>query len=289
MSWLVQLAIGDWLESIVEQAINLFIQFLVAINSMAGDVLQLAVVKNAIVYSQGLAGTILITKVAYEAWMTYIMRMNGDPDADPGGLLIRSTASAAMIGGMPWLVKWLYEFGTAVSNDIAKLPGVDFESASSPMEKLLDMVVANQSYKFFTFIGVIFAVLIFIVVLIQSFIRAAELAVGAVVGCFMALSLTNTSSQAFGSWFREMMALCMTQAVQVFLIKVSFFTLTVFKYDNLPLFNLFLFCGFLYVTYKSPSILKSYIHSTGVGKMMGGAAQSAGSMLMMRRFFTKGV
>jgi hypothetical protein len=288
MDWLVQNAIENFLKKIIEEAINLFLQFLAAINSMAGDVLDLEVVNQAIIYSQALAGTILITKVAYEAWMTHVMRMNGDPDADPGGLLIRSVASAAIIGGMPWLVKWIYKFGTTVSNDIAKLPGVDYKSASSPMEKLLDMVIANETYEFFIFLGVIFAVIIFIIVLIQTFIRAAELAVAAVVGCFMALSLTNSSSQAFGSWFREIMALSMTQAVQMFLIKVSFFTLTEFKYDKMPLFNLLLFCGFLWVTYKSPSILKSYLHSTGVGKAAGGAAQSAGSMLMMRKMMTGG-
>lgn len=288
MSWLVQEAIENFFKKIIEQAINMFLQFLAAINGMSGEVLNLPVVNSAIIYSQALAGTILVTKVAYEAWMTYVMRMNGDPDADPGGLLIRSTASAAIIGGMPWLVKWLYQFGTAVSNDVAKLPGVDYTSAASPMEKLLDMVVANNTFVFFTFLGVIFAVVIFIVVLIQTFIRAAELAVAAVVGSFMALGLTNTSSQSFGTWFRELLTLSLTQAVQMFLIKVSFFTLTEFSFGGIPLFNLFLFCGFLWVTYKSPSILKTYIHSTGVGKAAGGAAQSAGTMMMMRKMMTGG-
>lgn len=288
MNWLVQDAIENFMKKIIEQAINLFLQFLSAINGMAGEVLNLQVVNQAIIYSQALAGTLLITKVAYEAWMTYVMRMNGDPDADPGGLLIRSVSSAALIGGVPWLVKWMYQFGTTISTDIAKLPGVDYTSAASPMEKLLNMVVAQSSYPMFIFLGVIFAVLIFIIILIQTFIRAAELAVVAVVGSFMALGITNSSSQAFGSWFKELLAISMTQAVQMFLIKVSFFTLTEFSFGGIPLFNLFMFCGFLWVTYKSPSILKSYIHSTGVGKAAGGAAQSAGTMMMMRKILTKG-
>lgn len=288
ISNLIESAIENFFKKIVEQAINMFLEFLSAINGMASQVLDMPVVTSGIVYSQALAGTILVTKVAYEAWVTHILRQSGDPDADPGGLLFRSASAAAFIGGAPWLVKWLYGFGTAVASDIAKLPGVDFSSAGSPMEALLDMVVASTTYPIFMAVGVLFAVVIFIIILIQTFIRAAELAVVAVVGSFMALGLSNPNSTAFSSWFKELLSLSMAQAVQMFLVKVSFFTLTYFSFGGIPLFNLFLFCGFLWVTYKSPSILKQYVYSTGLGKAAGSGASSIGSMMMMRRIFTKG-
>jgi len=283
MSWLVKEAIENFFKKLVEQAINLFLSFITAINGMAVQVLDLPVVVQAIAYSQALAGSIVAAKIAFEAWTTYILRQNGDPDADPGGLLFRSVSSIAIISGVPWLVRWLYKFGTAVAGDIAKLPGVDYQSAGTPMEELLDMVVANSSYTIFMSIGVLFALLMFIIVFIQSFIRAAELAVAAVVGSFMALGLTNPNSTAFSSWFRELLSLCMAQALQLLLIKISFFTLTYFEFGGIPLFNLFLFCGFLWVTYKSPSILKQYIYSTGIGRAAGGMASSVGSMVLMRR------
>ncbi|MGG2201884.1 conjugal transfer protein TrbL family protein [Paenibacillus validus] len=288
MSWLIEKAIEDFFKKLVEQAINLFLSFLAAINGMASQVLDMPVVTQGILYSQALAGTILITKVAYEAWVTHILRQNGDPDADPGGLLFRSASAAAFIGGVPWLVKWMYQFGTTVAGDIARLPGVDYSSAGSPFEALLDMVVAQSTYPLFMAVGVLFALVIFIVILIQTFIRAAELAVVAVVGSFMALGLTNPNSSSFSSWFKELMSISMAQAVQMYLVKVSFFTLTYFSFAGMPLFNLFLFCGFLWVTYKSPSILKQYVYSTGVGKAAGGTASSVGSMVMMRKIFTKG-
>ncbi|MCP1312094.1 conjugal transfer protein TrbL family protein [Paenibacillus tyrfis] len=282
MSWLVEGAVEDFLKKQVEQAINLFLQFLTAISGMATQVLDLPVVVQAIAYSQAIAGAILVTKVAYEAWVTYILRMNGDSDADPGGLLFRTAAAAAFIGGVPWLVRWMYGFGGEIASDIAKLPGVDYASAGSPFEKLLDMVVADRTYMTFMAVGVLFAVVVFIIILIQTFVRAAELAVAAVVGSFMALGLTNRGSQAFSTWFREMISLSMAQAIQMFLIKVSFFTLTSFSFAGIPLINLYLFCGFLWVTYKSPSILKQYIHSTGIGQAGGGIAQTAVQMLLMR-------
>ena len=289
MSWLVIKAIEDFLTNLAEQAINLFLSFLASINGVAAQVLDMPVVTQGILYSQGLAGSLLAVKVAYEAWVTYVLRQNGDPDADPGGLLFRSISAAAFIGTMPWLVRWIYLFGTTISSDIAKLPGVDYASISSPLQQLLDMVLAQNAYVVFAAIGVLFALVIFIIIFIQTFIRAAELAVAAVVGSFMALGLTNENSSAFGSWVRELISLSMAQAVQMFLVKVSFFTLTYFSFAGIPLLNLFVFCGFLWVTYKSPAILKQYVYSTGIGKAAGGTASSVGSMVLMRRLFTRGM
>lgn len=289
MSWLIIQAIEDFLINLAEQAINLFLQFLAAISGVAVQVLDLPVVTQAILYSQAVAGSVLATKVAYEAWVTYILRQNGDPDADPSGLLFRSASAAAFIGGMPWLVRWVYLFGTAVASDIARLPGVDYADMGSPLQALLDILLAQRAYVIFTCIGILFALVMFIVILIQTFVRAAELAVAAVVGSFMALGLTNENSSIFGNWFRELISLTFAQAIQIFMVKVSFFTLTYFHFAGIPLFNLFVFCGFLWVTYKSPSILKQYVHSTGLGRAIGGTASSLGSMALMRRFFTRGV
>lgn len=283
MSWIISGAVEDFFKNLVEQAINLFLSFLSAINGMAVQVLDLPVVTQGIAYSQALAGAILAAKLAYEAWVTYILRQSGDPDADPGGLLFRAISSAAFIGSMPWLVRWLYLFGTEVAGDIARLPGIDYSSAASPMEQLLNMVIADATYPMFMAIGVLFALVMFIVILIQTFIRAGELAVAAVVGSFMALGFSNPESSSFSSWFKEMMSISLAQATQLFLLKVSFFTLTYFQFAGIPLFNLFLFCGFLWVTYRSPAIIKQYAYSTGLGKAAGNGASSIGSMLLMRR------
>lgn len=283
ISRMIQNAIEDFFMSLVESAINLFLEFLAAINGMAAQVLDMPVVTSGILYSQLLAGAILISKVAYEAWLNYILRENGDPDADPGGLLFRSIEAAAIISAVPWLVRWIYKFGTTVASDVAKLPGVDYSSARGPLEQLLTMVVASSSYTIFMAVGVLFALVMFVIILIQVFIRAAELAVVAVSGSFMALGLTNQNSDLFSTWWRELISISLAQSIQIFLIKVSFFTLTYFEFAGIPLFNLFLFCGFLWVTYKSPSILKQFIHSTGLGRAAGGAAQSLGTMAIMRR------
>ena len=286
---LIQMGVDEYLKKLIEQSINMFLQFLSAISGTAGQVLDMPVVSSTILYSQVLASTFLATKVAYEAWMTYVLRQNGDPDADPTGVLFRAAQAAAVVGAVPWLVKQLYQFGTDVAGDIAKLPGVDYNTAGDPLQRFLEQVLAGTQFPLMVAVAVIFTIVIFIIVLIQTFIRAAELAVVAVVGPFLALGITNRTSTAFSTWLREMLIISMAQAVQMYLIKVSFFSLTYFQFGGGPVINLYLFCGFLWVTYKSPAILKQYAYSTGVGKAAGGATQSIGSMVLMRKIMSKGM
>ena len=117
-------------EIVTEEAIDWFISLLATIQAYTNVFFDLDVVDSGIAYAQLLAGTILIVKVAYEAFMTYIMRLDGDPNADPGGLLLRTARAAAVIGSVPWIVKWIIEFGTALSNDVALLPGLNVKDGA---------------------------------------------------------------------------------------------------------------------------------------------------------------
>lgn len=287
MSWLIQEAIENFFKHLFESAINLFLEFLTVISGISAQVLDMPVVTSGILYSQVLAGSILAAKVAYEAWLNYILRENGDPDADPGGLLFRTIQAAAIISTIPWLVRWMYQFGTTIASDIAGLPGVNYEQSGGILDQFFTKMIVSGSYPLFIAIGGLFALVILIIIFIQTFIRAAELAVVAVAGSFMALGLTNTGSELFGNWWKELISISLAQSIQIFLVKISFFTLTYFEFGGIPLFNLFLFIGFLWVTYKSPSIIRQYAHSTGLGKAAGGSAQSIGSMVLMRRMMRR--
>ncbi|WP_274655575.1 conjugal transfer protein TrbL family protein [Paenibacillus humicola] len=290
--WITKLitdAVVNYFKELAQDAINLFLSFLTAVNGIAIKVLDLPVVGSAILYAQILAGSVLAAKVAYEAWMTYIMRLDGDPDADPAGLLFRTTQAAALIAGVPWLVTWIFQLGNTITGDIAALPGVDLQGAGTQFQNAFTTALQANNFVLFVALGALVGAAFFLIIVIQAFIRAAELAVIAVSGPFMALGATNPNSQLFGSWWRELLNVCLAQAIQMFLIKVSFFALLNGSFDNIPMLNLFLFCGCLWVTYKSPSILKQYIYSTGVGRAAAGAVRSASSMVIMRKIFTRGV
>lgn len=287
ISDLIEEAIEKWLTNLATKAIGMFMEFLNGINGLSLGVLDMPLVVQGILLSQAIAGSILAAKWAFEIWYNNVLRDNGDSEADVPGVLINGAQAAALIMSVPWIVRQAYKWGTEITADVIALPGVDLNGIGDPIKTTLTKSMLENGFPMAICIAVLFALVILIIVLIQTFIRAAELAVAAVVGSFMALGLTNPNSQAFQSWWREVLNLSLAQAIQMFMIKASFYALMNF---SAPVWiNVLLFCGFVWTTYKSPSILKQYIHSTGAGKAAGGIAQQAGSMVMMRKLMTRGV
>lgn len=273
-------AVNAVMQQIVEQAISTFSNIVGGISSMAVNVLDMPIVNNSIMLAQGIALAILAPKVAFEVWYNYILRQNGDPDQNLSGVLIRAAQSVAIIASVPWIVKEVYQFGSSVAQEIAQLPG--YESTHA-MGGELEQFLRNIG-EIHVVLGllIIFGVAFTCIVFVQSFIRAAELAVIAVVGAFMSIGLTNNTA-LFGTWWRELVAVSLTQALQMFMLKFSFHTLQGLMFTREPIVNMVLFLACLYVTYKTPSIMRQYVHSTGFGRMIGGAAQQASSLVLMRK------
>ena len=276
-------AVEYFLETLVDGMFAMIAGLMVNVSTSALLVLDLELVKQAIIYSQVIAISLLTIKVVFEGTHTYILRQSGDPDSDPSEILIRTAQSIAIITAVPWLVRNIYMFGSTVANDIAKLPGVDYTTTENPLKALWDLYVATNPTTIVLYaIGVIIGLVMILIVIVQSFIRAGELAVIAVVGAWMSVSLGGTNNGLFSTWWKELVAISLTQAVQIYLIKVAFSALETgamgWSATNNPITALLLFIGVLWVCIKAPSILRSYIHSTGTGKVAG----QAGSMVIMR-------
>jgi len=285
---LINDAIERFFRNLIESAVNMFLSLLNGINTVTVSVLDLPIVNKTILYSQGLAFSILVVKFTYEVWYNHILRQDGDSDADLPGVFINLAKSVVMIAAVPWLTKQMYVWGTAIASDIASLDGAaDPLSQSGVFMRVIgDVQNALGASIAIAAVAIISALVLFVIVLIQAFIRAAELAVVAVSGSLMALGLTNDSSQMFQTWWRELLSLSLAQAVQIFLLKVSFYALTLGT--TVPILNLLFFTGFVWVTYKSPTVIKQYLYSSGVGSAVGGTAKSVGSMVLMRRLMMRG-
>lgn len=279
--------IDNFFAKLVESCINMFLNLVNGVNQMTVTVLDQPVVNQGILYAQALAGSILAIKFTFEIWQNHILRVNGDSDADVQGTLMRTLQATAMMVGVPWITKQVYMWGTAIASDVALLPGTDMNSGAQFMKTLMVSSMATGGGILYA-VAIIFALIVFLLVLVQSFIRAAELAMVAIVGAFMAIGLTNPNSQSFQTWWRELLNISLAQAIQLFMIKCSFFVLMISPNPTVPMVNIMLFAAFIWVTYKSPTILKQYMYSTGVGRMGGQAAQQAGSMVIMRKLMTKG-
>lgn len=290
---IVNKALEFVLETIIDGLFSVMAGWIANLAASAALVLEMPIVENAIAYTQVLATSILVVKVAFDALTTYILRTSGDVDADPGGVLIRTGQTVLIIFAVPWLLKNVYIFGSEIAQDISKLSGVDYKPATNPLELMWNSYTVTSSLIPFA-VGIIFAIVMLAIVMIQSFIRAGELAVLAVSGALMALSLSSDNGGGlFSTWWKELLVISLTQATQIFLLKLAFGALTnssnadnlaQFYSTNNPLTSLMLFLGILWVTIKAPSVLKQYIHSTGTGR----AAGQVGNMVMMRKIITRG-
>lgn len=266
--------------AIVEDAVNTFTGLMAAVSGMALEILDYPMVENGILYAQGLALSILGVKYVFEIWHNHMLYQNGDSDARPTKVLINLVKSIALIGSMPWIVRQTYVWGAAVASDISKIPG------ASDSGSLVDLFSQSQSSGAIISLMILTALILLVIVTLQSFVRAAELAELAATGSFMALGETNNSS-SYSTWWKRLLAVSLTNAVQIYMLKVSFFSLEAGLFSDVSA-NVALFIACLYVAYKIPSRMQQMAASTGVSTAIGGAAKQVGHMIMMRKLMMRG-
>jgi len=281
VSGMIDSAIGKFFAGLFDGIIKFFSKTLADIMSSSLDVLNIPLVKNGIIYSQTLAFTILVVKVINEAYQTYILRQNGDPDADPAGLLVRTCQAVAVITTLPWIVQQLFTFGTKVSKDVA---GLNTGSAGVADWAFLTALITSTGGAVISIFCIVLVIMM-IIVAIQSTIRGAELALMAVLGPIMALNLTANNRSIWSAWFRQLIIICTAQALQIFMLSGAISLLTSQAISSNGLLLVF---GWLWVTVKSPKYIQQFAYSTGLTSTIGGTAKQAGSMAVMRMMMSKG-
>lgn len=249
----------------------------------AENLLDNSVIQQVIFYSQTLALTILIIKVMFEGFQTYIMYQNGDPESDPTGLLVRTGQAVAIIASLPFIIKELFHFGVSVGSDIVGLVGFDFDvfTFNSILSQLggADSPVGGGEILAFLIAGLIAIVLLFIV-MIQASIRGAELALMAVIGSFLALNISQNNRGTWEQYIKKIIVLVLTQALQIFMIQMAIILFTVGLTNPFKTMGMI---GWLWVTAKTPQYLKEFTHSTGVAGGIASGGRTAGQHLLMRK------
>ncbi|GBF35412.1 membrane protein TraL [Desulfocucumis palustris] len=250
------------------------------LNSMAAalQILDSTYVRNVIVDAQVIGGSLLTLKILYDTLYTYILRANGEP-TDPGGLLFRVSMAAAVVGGAPWIARQVYSACTDLATEIAGSQAID-SSQLSPFVALTNPGVIIT-------LVAIAGLVLWILILIQTGVRAVELAVLSITGSVMAVGLTSPDQGTFAAWWRELVVLSMSQVIQIFLVKGALSSLTLVSVGTVM--QMFFFLGWLWVAYRTPAVLRQFAYSTGIGGAAAGTAQQAGYLLIMRRIFTRGV
>lgn len=251
---------------VINGIISCFDWWINIISKAAMDVLNFKIVNQGIMYAQGVALIILGTKVAYEAVSTYILYTNGDSNADPKGLLLKTFYSTAIICCIPWIMKAVFQLGNSITNDMSNISGIEYVNDAG--EALKQSGAGNMILS----ILVVMVILFLIIISIQTFIRVAYFALLSVIGSFMALNIVSHNTALFRMWWKETIIVAVSQALQVFMVKASFYTVSYVGSEN-ALEVLPALIGFLWVTYKTPSFLNQFKYSSGMSSAAGGVAQ----------------
>ena len=270
----------NFFKNFFELLISFFGSSLANIMSTAMNVLSLPLVVNGVKYAQVLAFTLLVLKAGNEAFTTYILFENGDPDADPTGLVVRTAQSVAIIAALPWIVNEVFIFGSKVASDVSTLR--TGEMGVNDWTFLSSAIISSAGGIIVIF-GIII-IIMFLVVAIQASIRGAELALMSIIGPIMALNITANNRSIWSAWFRQLIIICVSQALQIFMISGVISLLTNQAVSNNGLLIVF---GWLWLTIKTPNYVKQFAYSTGLTSSMGGATKQAGSMVLMRKMMTK--
>lgn len=281
----------DMLNGLITSAIDALIKGFVEafnyLNAQGQNIMNFPILKSGMDYVQLLAIYWLMVKLVFEGYQTYMLRQAGDPDSNPTELLIKGAQSVIIIEGLPWIISQLYEFGNMVARDVARLNGTTIDVSTIMNgykglgDKLAGAGVAVLDIIIITLIFCVGIIMLFIVN-IQIALRSAELAILTIIGPIMALNITTNNRSLWSQWFRQVLGLCLTHALQTFMLMVTMSLLS--SLGPLGFSNLMLFIGWLWVTIKTPNFIKQFTHSTGAGALAGGAVKQAATMRVMRNF-----
>jgi hypothetical protein len=287
ISNLINNAIIDFFTGLVDAALSIFTAFAGNEMAVALQILETPYIQNAIVLSRALAGTLLGVKVAAEAFKTYILYSSGDPGAEPLNLLRRAAFSAFMVGAGPWAVENVYKFGNDIAKAIAMLPSTSVDT--NPLIPIFRHTAISVpiSSSITLAITAVISIIIWALILIQTGIRAVEIAFLAVSGPIMAVGLTLPDEGVWSVWWRELIVLSISQAVQTFMIR-GFLSTAANIFFSSPMLNMLMLIGWLWVAFKTPAVLRQFAYHSGMGSAIGHAGQTAGSMYILRRMMMRG-
>ncbi len=271
--------INGYFIELLETCVQWLAEVVAGIISGASNVLDLPIIDQGILYAQGIASCFLVVKVAFEAFHTWILYSNGDQDADPQGLLVGTAKAAAVIWCLPWGVKYLYQLGTTIATDVAQLGGISGDAGFG------NIFVAMSGLPLLV-IAALVGIVLLIIIYIQTFIRAATLGMLVVIGPILAVQQVG-GGELFSMWLKELVVVCFSQAIQIFMIMAAAYAFTNVFFDN-PMTNGLMLLGWLWATVKAPATLRQMLYSSGIGSTAGNVAQTAGTMVIVRKMMTRG-
>jgi len=259
-------SINAFLVNIMNDVLAFFAVGLAQEHEMALRILDFPFVVAAIQLAQVVAGSLLTLKVGVEVLRSYILFSTGNSDVSPFKLVKRAMYAGMMIAAGPWLARNVFGYGASLAVSVAQLPMLG--EGVNPLGGLL---AGNTGFGFLLLFIAMF--IFWILIYIQSIIRGVEVAFLSISGPIMAVGLTGADEGAWGAWWRELVVVSLSQAVQMFMLMGFFATLAPGQGGDF--YSMLVGVAWLWVALKTPAALKQYAYHTGTGSLASGAASAA--------------
>jgi len=258
-------SINDFLVHVLNDVMAFFAGGIAREHEMALRILDQPFVVGAIELTQVVAGSLLVLKIGVEILRNYILFSSGSSEVNPFKLVKRSMYAATMIAGGPWLARNVFGYGAYLAVSISQVPLV--AEGANPLGALL----RNPAAAGFGFLLVLIAMFVFwVLIYIQSIIRGVEVAFLSVAGPIMAVGLTGSDEGAWAVWWRELVVVSLSQAVQMLML-TGFFSTLVGQVFNF--YSMLVGVAWLWVAFKTPAVLKQFAYHTGTGSLASGATR----------------
>lgn len=232
-------------------------------------------INQAVKYSVGLALTLLAVRIAFEAFQTYIAYSTGQEN-HPGELLKKAAGATALIVSVPWITKQILYFSFSIVDDIQGFQAVP---DVSNLGQAIAGIVFTQTGLLAGPIVImfIFAIILWLIILIQMAVRAVNVAMLMIIGPWM----WAFKNELGGTWLKAVFGQCFAIPIQIFMLRGAIGSFLAASTQG-PLSG-FLFVGFLWATIKFPAFLQQLVAQTGVGGAIGGTTQTVGTAVFVRR------
>lgn len=221
----------------------------------------------------------------------------GDGDS-PGYYISQTVTSGLLVAVLPWLVTIMTNISYALAGEFIQdgsnsfLTTIedwnDVTQAEEGLSNIMPFLVGGAGGAVVITVLFLGMLLIFAIIFVFQFVqRIADLIILQLLAPLVAVSVLADENNFVPVWWRELLAISVQLPLQVacFYTGINF----LFTPSGGEVHDFLIGVGFLIITIKSPSFIRSMVYSTGTGRAALGGMSTGTQFLMKKMFLSKAV
>ena len=286
--------IGNWLlgfgTNLFDSILSIALSFFVSVTEISTAVLNITIVKNAITYAQTLATALLVIKLMADLYKGHIAALTGErADVPSGAVVARGVFALFTIWLIPYMANQLILLGNYVTQDIASISGnepLPKTVTETLRQAFLSVANTGTTQAIMAFCGSIFVLVVgicLVIIVFQMAKRSVEVAVMVIIGPIFTINMASEDKSLFNSWTRHLILICLSQALQILLLRILFYVVThmasmAFTFAAM---SILIVLALLAFTLKTPKFLQQFAYYQSGGGGAGAVSHFASSAISL--------